>query len=115
MLECYRRSESIVPQQALALSNSKLVLQAAEAIAAKLQERLGKADDNAYVLAAFQTILGYDPTDAERRACLEALVEWNAELRAVKYSDPSRKARVNLVGALSITTILSLFAKEGCR
>ena len=100
VLECYRRSESIVPQQALALSNSKLVLQTTEAIAAKLHERMGKADDNAFVLAAFQTVLGYDPVDAERRVCMDALAEWTAELRAAKLSDPGQKSRTNLVGAL---------------
>ena len=35
--ECYRREQSIVPQQALALSNSKLVLEAAPKIARRLE------------------------------------------------------------------------------
>lgn len=100
VLECYRRSESIVPQQALALSNSKLVLQATEALAAKLHENLGNVDDGAFVMTAFQTILGYDPSAAERRACLEALAEWRAQLQAKKHADPTRKSRTDLVAAL---------------
>src|SRR5262249_34116027 len=45
VLECYRRSESIVPQQALALSNSKLALAAAARINARLHEQLGDVTD----------------------------------------------------------------------
>ena len=41
VLECYRRTESIVPQQALTLANSKFSLTMADAIAA----RLGKGSD----------------------------------------------------------------------
>ena len=100
VLECYRRSESIVPQQALALSNSKLVLQAMDAIAAELQKRSGDANDDAFVVAAFRLILGFEPARAERQACLEALAQWTSELNAAKHPDPIRKARANLVGAL---------------
>ncbi|HEV8060715.1 MAG TPA: PSD1 and planctomycete cytochrome C domain-containing protein [Gemmataceae bacterium] len=100
VLECYRRSESIVPQQALALSNSKLVLQATQGIATELQGRPGNVDDKAFTIAAFQTILGYDPAEGERRACLDALAEWTAQLKAAQSSDPDGKARSNLVGAL---------------
>ena len=35
-LQCYRRSESIVPQQALALANSELSLKMAEEIAERI-------------------------------------------------------------------------------
>ena len=38
--ECYRRDQSIVPQQALALTNSQLVLDAARPIAERLTRRL---------------------------------------------------------------------------
>ena len=40
MKECYRREQSIVPQQALALTNSRLVLDAARPIADRLTHRL---------------------------------------------------------------------------
>ena len=45
VLECYRRAESIVPQQALAVSNSRLALSAAARINARLHERLGEVSD----------------------------------------------------------------------
>jgi hypothetical protein len=100
VLECYRRSESIVPQQALALSNSWLVLQATDAIASRLQERCGSVNDDEFVIAAFRLIVGYDPALAEQRACLDALAEWTTDLTTAKSSDPGRKARTNLVGVL---------------
>src|SRR5207249_219333 len=37
VLECYRRQESIVPQQALALANSKLTRECADAIAKRTE------------------------------------------------------------------------------
>jgi hypothetical protein len=65
MSECYERSESVVPQQALALANSSLVLQAS----ARLAEALGKRDD--FLGAAFAAVLGRPPSPAEREACAE--------------------------------------------
>jgi hypothetical protein len=67
VLECYRRNESVVPQQALALTNSKLSRECADALAAKL----GKLDGEAFVTQSFLTVLGRPPSDAERRASLE--------------------------------------------
>ncbi len=67
VLECYRRNESVVPQQALALTNSKLSRECADALATKL----GKLDGEAFVMQSFLTVLGRAPSDAERRACLE--------------------------------------------
>ncbi|MCA9048982.1 MAG: DUF1553 domain-containing protein, partial [Planctomycetaceae bacterium] len=43
LLECYRRSESIVPQQALALANSEMSLSMAEPIAARIAARIAAA------------------------------------------------------------------------
>src|SRR5262249_48916951 len=57
VLECYRRAESIVPQQALALENSQLALVSAEKIARRLTDRLGKTTDAEFVRAAFEVVL----------------------------------------------------------
>jgi hypothetical protein len=73
VLECYRRSESIVPQQALALENSKLTLNAAAKTAERLTREIDPASDTAFIRAAFETILANKPTTAEEAACLEAL------------------------------------------
>jgi hypothetical protein len=100
VLECYRRTESIVPQQALTLSNSKFTLTMAEAIANRLSSRVGKGSDSEFVAAAFELILATTPTAEELQACLEALAEWRQALTEQKHSDPMGKSRIDLVGAL---------------
>jgi Protein of unknown function (DUF1553)/Protein of unknown function (DUF1549)/Planctomycete cytochrome C len=100
VLECYRRTESIVPQQALTLSNSKFAVTAADGIAARLQAMYAKAPDGQFVTAAFEMILSSTPTAEERQACLDALAEWETVLTGQKHPDPTAKARANLVAAL---------------
>jgi hypothetical protein len=100
VLECYRRTESIVPQQALTLANSKFTLTMAEAIAARLNARVGKGSDAEFVTAAFELILASTPTNDERQACLDALAEWRKVLAEQMHPDPAGKSRADLVGAL---------------
>ncbi len=71
MNECYERSESIIPQQALALANSMLVEAQSKTLAGKLSTEA--PGDAAYVELAFVTILSRPPSDAERRECAEFL------------------------------------------
>ncbi|MDB6005796.1 MAG: hypothetical protein JWR15_2783, partial [Prosthecobacter sp.] len=66
VLECYRRNESVVPQQALALTNSRLSRECADALAAKL----GKVDEKAFIEQAFLVVLGRPATAAEREVSL---------------------------------------------
>jgi hypothetical protein len=114
--ECYRRSSSIIPQQALALSNSQLALSEARKLAASLSERhtLDAAGDRGFVEAAFELILSRAPTPAEIDACrafLERqgrllsdstqLTPFGASPAAVKASDnPHQRSRENLVHVL---------------
>jgi hypothetical protein len=90
VLDCYRRDQSIVPQQALALSNSKLSLEAAGKIAAKITA----TDDTEFVRRAFVLLLASEPDEDERKVCLEALVDWQKQRVAVE------RARANLVQSL---------------
>jgi hypothetical protein len=83
--ECYRRAESVVPQQALALENSKLATGAAERIASQLATQFSSLDDR-LIRATFQSVLCIAPTEQELAACREALTAWRAELQA-KHSD----------------------------
>ena len=93
VLECYRRQESIVPQQALAFANSKLTRDCAEALAT----RLGALDNPAFVKEAFLTTLGRSPTSAEAQSCLETL----AQLSQIQSTPPQPShARALLVQAL---------------
>src|SRR5262249_31221545 len=59
VVECYRRDESIVPQQALAMANNPLVLAQARLLARKLSAQQA---DAAFIAAAFERILGRPPT-----------------------------------------------------
>jgi hypothetical protein len=100
VLECYRRTESIVPQQGLALWNSKFALTMGGKINDRLHARLGTGDDVAFVKAAFETVLGTTPNDAEQRVCEESLTELREALKDVKEPDRSKRARLQLVQAL---------------
>jgi hypothetical protein len=72
--ECYRREQSVVPQQAMAMTNSRLVEESARRIAGLVLERFGGAiDDAGFVRVAYEYVLGVPPKDRESVACLEAL------------------------------------------
>lgn len=100
VLECYRRSESIVPQQALALWNSKLALEMAGKINDALHARLKDAGDADFIAAAFGTILGTLPTPEELEACRESLTELRTVLKDLKELDGTTRARLQVVQAL---------------
>ena len=95
VLECYRRLESVVPHQALAMANSQLALENAPAIAAGVWTRSGAGLRESFVEEAFLTILGRRPTGEERSASVDAL----KLLENVSGGTPSR-AQANLVHAL---------------
>ena len=92
-LQCYRRTESIVPQQALALANSKLAIEMAGLIAGKIE-----ADD--FVGATYKLLLGRQPDADERRECEAALAELEQVATTAKKANPAQRARRGLVHAL---------------
>ncbi len=70
VFNCYRRRESIVPQQALAMMNSREAVEAARQISA----RLGKdQSDFAFAQSAFLQLLARTPSGSEMKACLSFL------------------------------------------
>ncbi|MCA9039813.1 MAG: DUF1553 domain-containing protein, partial [Planctomycetaceae bacterium] len=75
--ECYRRESSIQPQQALALNNSKLVLESASSIVAQLSTV--DDEDTTFVQTAFAVLLGIEANDEEIKASLNALEAWKQE------------------------------------
>jgi hypothetical protein len=89
--DCYRREQSIVPQQALAMSNSQLVLDTALSIARRLATeqasrqkdlnlRLELSKQDEYLVTrAFRELLGYDPSTAELEASMTALRAWRSQ------------------------------------
>jgi len=92
-LQCYRRTESIAPQQALALSNSKLAIEMSGLIAKKIK-------GEGFVESAFEILLGRKPDTAERQECLKTLGELEAAAVAAKKANPKQRARRGLVHAL---------------
>ena len=75
VVSCYRRSESVVPQQALALVNSTLTLEKSRLLARTLSKAVGEGDttDRRFVNEAFARILGRSANDQERGECLAFL------------------------------------------
>src|SRR4029078_12119219 len=78
--ECYRRDQSIVPQQALAMTNSRLVLDCAKPIAERISENISQdgaeVEDAAFIRNSFSLLLGSPPSDASLSASQDALNEW---------------------------------------
>jgi hypothetical protein len=101
--ECYRRDQSIVPQQALALSNSRLVHDAAGKIAERLSSggahESDQGSDRRFIERAFYVVLGIRANEDEIRASLEALNEWR-EQPLPDHDRAADPAQVNLVWAL---------------
>jgi hypothetical protein len=115
--ECYRRSESVAPQQALAMANSPLTLAQARILAKKLGEQAGKEKStaDAFLRSAFETILCREPTPDELLACSDFLSDQSAALAnpaslspfsagpsasIAPSADPALRARENLVHVL---------------
>ncbi len=65
--DCYRRSESIIPQQALALANSPLAIDQARHTSKRLGKQSG--DDRSFIRHAYVAILSRQPTADEMSAC----------------------------------------------
>ena len=118
-VECYRRSESIAPQQALAMANSPLTLAQSRVLARRLNDSLGNvAADEApklFIKTAFVRILCREPTANELQTCLEFLTDQAAKLADSKSltafsagpaasvppsTVPQQRARENLVHVL---------------
>lgn len=116
--ECYRRSESIIPQQALAQANSPLSFAQARLLAKALSTEIAAAKSDAdwvFVIGAFESVLNRTPTDEERSTCEQFLAE-QARQFATKQSltafnsgtanpvkpsdDPQQRARENLIHVL---------------
>jgi hypothetical protein len=113
--ECYRRSESVVPQQALALANSEVTLNESRLLARKLSDLVAKSKgqepNQAFVSLAYEQILGRAPSRDELTECRDfldsqaQLLNTPAKLTAIAggpkatvapSADPMQRARENL-------------------
>jgi hypothetical protein len=94
--ECYRRKDSILPQQALALANSDLSLRQARRLARTLSIEVGP-DSSSFVTAAFERVLTRGPTAMERTECLGFLGErtaWEGASAAQTIADEDTEGKV---------------------
>jgi hypothetical protein len=113
--ECYRRSESLVPQQALALANSSLALEQSRLLARSLSQKIGTSDAAVFVNAGFEQVLSRPPTAEETAACVQFLREQTRLLaggkeltapngasvsRVPAAADPGQRARESLIHVL---------------
>jgi hypothetical protein len=114
--ECYRRNQSIAPQQALALANSSLALAQSRVLAGKLtlEAGAGMQGDAAFVVAAYETVLSRAPSETEVAECRDFLGRQAALLASGGLEafangqpgpvppspDPAQRARENLVHVL---------------
>jgi hypothetical protein len=97
---CYRRSESIVPQQALAMANSRLTLEMSRKLAETFTaDASGESDgDSVFIRETFQSLLSRQPTDAEISECKLTLTQLSKVLK--DRADSKTRARAALVHAL---------------
>jgi hypothetical protein len=119
VVECYRRSESVVPQQALAMANSPLSLAQARLLAKALSAEAAtvadSSDEEKFITAAFEQVLARPPSTAERAECESFLTEQAkrfAESKSLTQfttgtpstvpaaANPHQRARENLVHVL---------------
>ncbi len=98
VLECYRRAESIVPQQALALVNSPLATLMAEKIAHRIAD--AGTSDRVFIRAAFLVVLSVEPSEPEQATVLEGLARLTDAAKLQKRPNPEAQARTNLIHAL---------------
>lgn len=115
--DCYRRSRSVVPQQALSLSNSGLALSESRKLARKLWkevENTGNATDQ-FISLGFRSVLSRDASERERRACARFLesqqtvlanasqltaIESKSKAATPAAEDAAMRARENLIHVL---------------
>ena len=111
-IECYRRQESVRPQQVFALVNSPLALTQSRKLASRF---IGHAktpgEEDEFIISAFETILSRKPKGIELNECRQFLALQTGQLAdptklellsqtadAVPPStDPAQRARENLV------------------
>ena len=84
--ECYRRNESIVPQQALAMANSVLVKTQSRRLAQAISAAIGgESEDTRFINTAFMGILSRPPKPEETAACRVFL-----QAQAALLAEPTR-------------------------
>ena len=100
VLDCYRRAESIVPQQALALENSTLSTAMGEKIAKRIAVLHPSASDQEFARIAFLTVLCVEPTPDELTLAMKSLNRLITIAQQKNLANPSDHVRTSLICAL---------------
>jgi hypothetical protein len=90
--ECYRRPETITPQQALALSNSELALNESRRLAASLAKQSSDPsanDSRDFIQRSFEVILTRPPLEGEVSASVKFLDE-----QAARFANPASLTKI---------------------
>ena len=89
--DCYRRTESVAPHQALAMTNSRIAVDQSRLLARKLWSEI-KVEQPvesdripAFIEASFQHVLTRLPTDQEEQACHKFVVD---QIKLFQEADP---------------------------
>ena len=119
--DCYRRTDSVVPQQALAMTNSRLMLNQSRLLARRLWQEIVDSQldeetaERSFVVALFEQVLSSAPSPQEETLCREFLAtqrelllnekiekpaEEADEAEVAASTDPAMRARESLVRAL---------------
>lgn len=103
--DCYRRSRSVTPQQALVLTNSSLAHEVSVSLVPQLERELAtnlepSASDDAFIRMAFEWILNRQARPAELQVCRDFLSRQTTTIAATEPAQAARRARESLVRAL---------------
>lgn len=100
--ECYRRKETIVPQQALVLANSDFVRIQVDAIASRLSQDPQIAASEAFVERAFRAILNRQPTDEESSVAVDGMKRLSEAIQknGASFEDAEAQSHQHLVHVL---------------
>ncbi|MEZ6033251.1 MAG: PSD1 and planctomycete cytochrome C domain-containing protein [Planctomycetaceae bacterium] len=102
-MECYRRTRSVVPQQALALTNSDFVHELSVTLSAMLTKENGDTSDSApeaFITTAFEMILSRKPSVAELQLCRDAYRRQFELLTKSSATNANARARESIVRAI---------------
>lgn len=94
--QCYERAVSVVPQQALALTNSPLALAQARLLARRIDAEHKHAAE--FVETSFRHVLGRSPSISEAKRC-RLFLEASEKLLAAEASTTFPNAKVNVRGS----------------
>jgi len=100
--DCYHRSTSVRPQQALAMANSELPAAKSTSLARILAEESDPATDETFVSIAFEQVLARKPSAAEQLTSQRFLDQQRDLLQSSgqQPADATARARASLVQAL---------------